>query len=82
MEESKIENAPIINDNPSLSANINENEQISNTQTNSGLEIHRLFYVIGLILMLLAYVGPYLYFKYYKKKNFLPCSKIGVKHAI
>jgi hypothetical protein len=77
MNDSRIENAQVIGEAPS----INTNNQ-GHINTNTGLEIYKLFYVIGLILMLVAYVGPYLYFKYYKKKNFLPGGNMGVKHAI
>jgi hypothetical protein len=76
MEESKIDNAEIVGGNPP----IQENHERSNNNTN--LELSKLFYIFGLILMLLAYLGPFLYFKYYKKKNFMPGGSINVKHAI
>ena len=76
MEESKIDNAEIVGGNPP----IQENPVRSNNNTN--LELSKLFYLFGLILMLLAYLGPFLYFKYYKKKNFMPGGSINVKHAI
>lgn len=46
------------------------------------LQINIFYYIIGLLLMFIAYVGPYIYFKFYKKKNFVTNSTIGVKHAI
>lgn len=46
------------------------------------LEIHSLSYFIGIILMLLVIAGPYVYYKYHKKRNFIPVGNIGVKHAI
>ena len=73
MEESKIENAQIIGSPP-----IDENS----LNRNNSLEISKLFYFFGLLLMLIAYLGPFIYFKYYKKKNFLPGGSINVKHAI
>jgi hypothetical protein len=77
---SKIDNATILDDTPILNIPTQQN---TNTQDHTNLEIHRLFYILGLLLMILAYIGPYLYFKYYKKKNFLPGSNMGgVKHAI
>ena len=79
MEESKIDSARIINDTEHIDSNINESIHRTN---NSNLEISKLFYFFGLLLMLIAYVGPFLYFKYYKKKNFLPGSNVNVKHAI
>ncbi len=65
---SRIENATLIED--------------LNSEQNDILRINILFYIIGLLLMFIAYVGPYLYFKFYKKKNFVSNSTIGVKHAI
>ncbi len=75
MEESKIENAQVIG-----SPNTEESQVRLNP--NANLEISKLFYIFGLLLMLLAYIGPFLYFKYYKKKNFIPGGSINVKHAI
>lgn len=77
---SKIENAAILEDAPINNISTQEN---TNSQSHTELEIHKLFYILGLLLVILAYIGPYVYFKYYKKKNFLPGSNMGgVKHAI
>ena len=77
---SKIENAAILEDAPINNISSQEN---TNSQNHTELEIHKLFYILGLLLMILAYIGPYVYFKYYKKKNFLPGSNMGgVKHDI
>jgi uncharacterized Tic20 family protein len=76
MEESKIDNAEIVGGNPPLQ----ESPVTRNNNTN--LELSKLFYFFGLLLMILAYLGPFLYFKYYKKKNFMPGGSINVKHAI
>ena len=79
--ESKIENATLIED--STTAETHSTNQINtHTFNSSNLEIHRLFYFLGIILMIVVYIGPFLYFKYYKKKNFIPSGNIGVKHAI
>jgi len=86
--DSKIENAEIIEDsntinshnNPTSSSNLINTS--SNSIRNTDLEINKLFYFEQFILMLAVYIGPFLYFKYYKKKNFIPGSNMGVKHAI
>jgi len=80
MEDSKIDNATIIED-VAYSNNLTGSNVIYKTNTNK-LEIHTLFYLFSIILLLSVYVGPFIYFKYYKKKNFLPNNNIGVKHAI
>lgn len=51
---------------------VDTQDKISDSTVISGelLEISLLFYFIGLILLLIIYTGPYMYFKYYKKKNF------------
>lgn len=46
------------------------------------LKIYYFLYFLGLIIMISAYVGPILYYKIIKKKNFLPQNRIGIKHAI
>lgn len=38
-------------------------------------------YLLGLIIIIGVYFGPFIYFKIYKKKN-LNQSSIGVKHVI
>ena len=82
MEESKIDNATVLEDTP-MTHLPNTHIPPSNSSVNTNLEIHKLFYVLGLLLMILAYICPYIYFKYYKKKNFLPGGSMGgVKHAI
>ena len=35
-----------------------------------------------MIIILLAYIGPYFYYKIIQKKSFNPQKNIGVKHAI
>jgi hypothetical protein len=49
---------------------------------NKKLEISPFLYCVGLIIMFISYVGPFFYYKYYKKKNFTAANNIGVKHAI
>jgi uncharacterized Tic20 family protein len=46
------------------------------------LKIYYFLYFLGLIIMISAYIGPILYYKIVKKKNFLPQNRIGIKHAI
>ena len=65
---SRIENATLI-----------EEDKIDHPDR---LKINILFYIIGLLLMFITYIGPYIYYKFYKKKNFVSNSTIGVKHAI
>jgi hypothetical protein len=55
---------------------------VSKLQTVKFLEMNYFFYVVGLILIVLLNLSPYLYFKYYKKKNFISGSTVGIKHAI
>lgn len=91
-ESSQIENAQIIDDNSNTNVSIGTtstpagtehgNEGISSSNSRANLEIHTLFYIFGIILMLLVYIGPFIYFKYYKRKNFVPGTSMGVKHAI
>ena len=66
--KSRIENATLIDD--------------TTFDQSGNLKINIFFYIIGLLLMFTAYVGPYLYYKFYKKKNFVIHTNIGVKHAI
>ena len=46
------------------------------------LKIYYFLYFLGLIIMISTYIGPILYYKIIKKKNFLPQNRIGIKHAI
>lgn len=48
----------------------------------SELSIYYGFYLIGLIILIATYLGPFFYFKIFKKKSFSAQSNIGVKHAI
>ena len=47
-----------------------------------GLHIHTGFYILGLLLMIIFYIGPFFYHRIYKKRNFAPQGNMGVKHAI
>ena len=49
---------------------------------NDEMNISVCLYLIGLILMLGVYFGPFVYYKIYKKKNFSPQSSLGITHAI
>lgn len=39
-------------------------------------------YIIGFLLLVGVYFGPFIYFKLYKKKNLSSQNNTGVKHAI
>lgn len=45
------------------------------------LKISYPLYLLGLLIIIAVYFGPFLYFRIYKKKN-LNHTPIGVKHAI
>ena len=64
---------------------INKKNNISNGPENiddTYITINYLFYFIGMIIILISYLGPYFYFKIIKKKNFNPQKSTGVKHVI
>ena len=46
------------------------------------IKINYFFYFIGIVLILITYLGPYFYYKIIKKKTFNPQRNIGVKHVI
>jgi len=46
------------------------------------LDIHIIFYLLGIIIMVSFYVGPLFYFKFVKKKNLRPNRNIAAKHSI
>jgi hypothetical protein len=58
-----------------------ENQNTTNNNENNP-ELSTPFYLVGLIIMFIGYAGPYIYYKYYKKKNFSSGGNTGVKHAI
>ncbi len=58
--------------------NNNSTELFDDTE----IKINYLFYFIGIILILITYLGPYFYYKIIKKKSFNPQRNIGVKHVI
>ena len=65
--------------------NIKRINDLTNSQEkNNGYEIkiNFYFYILGMIIILLAYIGPYFYYKIIQKKSFNPQKNIGVKHAI
>lgn len=61
---------------------IEDAEVIGETIEKVQLQINTMLYLIAIIIMLLAYLGPYVYFKFYKKRNFIPTTNIGTKHSI
>ena len=49
---------------------------------NYGLEINKIFYILGVLILLFINFGPYFYYKYYKKKSFANNTTISVKHTV
>ena len=60
------------------------NTLTDNNEKSNGFEIkiNMYFYILGMIIILLTYIGPYFYYKIIQKKSFNPQKNIGVKHAI
>ena len=56
----------------------------NNSEAISGIEIkiNNYFYILGMIIILFTYIGPYFYYKIIQKKSFNPQKNIGIKHAI
>ena len=54
----------------------------SGTRNEIDIKINTYFYILGMIIILIAYIGPYFYYKIIQKKSFNPTKNIGVKHAI
>lgn len=54
--------------------------QIINTKLD--LPINYIIFILCLILILIGYLGPFLYFKVVRKKNFNPQRNGGVSHVI
>ena len=56
----------------------------NNSEAISGIEIkiNNYFYILGMIIILITYIGPYFYYKIIQKKSFNPQKNIGIKHAI
>ena len=65
--------------------NIKRINDLTNSQEKNNkyeIKINFYFYILGMIIILLAYIGPYFYYKIIQKKSFNPQKNIGVKHAI
>ena len=62
--------------------NKNNNNNTTELFDDTEIKINYLFYFIGIILILITYLGPYFYYKIIKKKTFNPQRNIGVKHVI
>ena len=60
------------------------NTLTDNNEKSNGFEIkiNMYFYILGMIIILITYIGPYFYYKIIQKKSFNPQKNIGVKHAI
>ena len=73
------------NDKEQIINNIKKiNTIVNNAETNNGfvIKINNYFYILGMIIILITYIGPYFYYKIIQKKSFNPTKNIGVKHAI
>ena len=73
------------NDKEQIINNIKRINSIGNDSEKINLyeiKINIYFYILGIILLLIAYIGPYFYYKIIQKKTFNPQKNIGVKHAI
>ena len=73
------------NDKEQIINNIKKiNTIANNAETNNGfdIKINNYFYILGMIIILITYIGPYFYYKIIQKKSFNPTKSIGVKHAI
>ena len=46
------------------------------------INIYYGLYLFALIVLICTYLGPFFYFKIFKKKNFSAQNNLGVKHAI
>ena len=68
----------IINNIKRINNIVNDSEKANGFE----IKINIYFYILGIIILLIAYIGPYFYFKIIKKKSFNPQKNIGVKHAI
>ena len=68
----------IINNIKRINNIVNDSEKANGFE----IKINIYFYILGIIILLLAYIGPYFYFKIIQKKSFNPQKNIGVKHAI
>ena len=65
--------------------NINKGENISNSTNvidETEIKINYIFYLLGMIIILISYLGPYFYYKIIQKKSFNPQRNTGVKHVI
>ena len=68
----------IINNIKRINNIVNDSEKANGFE----IKINIYFYILGIIILLIAYIGPYFYFKIIQKKSFNPQKNIGVKHAI
>ena len=62
--------------------NINSIGNNSDANNDIEIRINYLFYILGMIIILFTYFGPYFYYKIILKKSFNPQKNIGVKHVI
>ena len=65
--------------------NIKAINSLSNKSEKSNefeIKIDIFFYILGIIIILFTYIGPYFYYKIIQKKTFNPQKTVGIKHAI
>ena len=68
----------IINNIKRINSIGNDSEKVNGFE----IKINIYFYILGIIILLITYIGPYFYYKIIQKKTFNPQKNIGVKHAI
>ena len=69
---------PIINNIKRINTLTNNSEATNEFE----IKINTYFYILGMIIILITYIGPYFYYKIIQKKSFNLQKNIGVKHAI
>ena len=60
----------------------NNESNITEVGDETEIRINYFFYFLGMIIILISYFGPFLYYKIIQKKNFNPQRNTGVKHVI
>ena len=73
------------NENEKLNLSINKTLNLNNTIEiieDNEIKINYLFYILGMIIIIISYFGPFFYYKIIMKKNFNPQRSTGIKHVI
>ena len=50
--------------------------------TENNLEINYVNFILGLFILIFINIGPFLYYKFHKKKSFTSTGTLGIKQAI